>query len=702
MMEQSINCKSNALQNWFDLRHCDTLIYYMQSKLRKLGAITVFTGLLNILFFREFGPFGVSLFFLASFSLIVSLFWPQLKDRKYQPVIVSAAALILYISFVFLTRAQGFVLFVSFAGAFVSLFYLLFLLYSRLPFFEAVRDIFIAPFAFLLDYLAAAFTVIDRARAEGEHSTKRSTLGAIIKKIGVGLIIGLPIAGVLLLLLSSADPIFNTATKNLWSFGLSASLQSHLMFTAVLFAHLLPLAMIKRNYPAMGRNVTPSRSYAFEFSVVQLLVTFVLGAFLVIQFPYVFVNVPFETDLSKFGVKTYSEYVTKGFGEFLFIASIVYAILWLGLFALRSRTLHEKNILLPLQLLLFGEFAVFLLSLFRRVYLYGASHGLSLIRIYGAVFLLWVSGIAVILLVRHFKRGVWVKFEVALSVAFLVVVGLFNAEKFIVTVAPPTVNNRIDYVYMSRMSADGYAGWQQSFAYAKRVIETQEQQPVIDKDGRREIFYAGFILDQLLHNYRNVMQDGTPIQQARYKEEQYLYVSQKLTALHDEISTAALSGYGATDSARLKEYAQKVEGLQQKLAAVSSSQELSGDQIRFTHPMGPYEGYKNSCTVWEKADHVLRNYVDQNSCIGSMYQVIFENTSTYATANIQKRDAVDRLIHFNFLRPGVLSQMESEIPHVEILSLFDRYLLLYGKIMKQKPEERTLEVDISFDTPFLD
>jgi hypothetical protein len=122
------------------------------------------------------------------------------------------------------------------------------------------------------------------------------------------------------------------------------------------------------------------------------LVGITVGAFLIVQWPYIFAHVAAETDLSQFGVATYSEYVKRGFIELLFISGILYSLLWVGLLTLRSKKEKTFHALQIIQSGVIVLFSIFLLSIARRILLYWDLHGLSLIRIYGGVFLLWIAG----------------------------------------------------------------------------------------------------------------------------------------------------------------------------------------------------------------------------------------------------------------------------------------------------------------------
>ena len=231
----------------------------------------------------------------------------------------------------------------------------------------------------------------------------------------------------------------------------------------------------------------PSQKYLREFVVVMTLVSCIMAAFLIVQWQYIFVSVPAETDLSRFGVQTYSEYVTKGFIELLQVAVLLYSLLWAGLLLLRRNNFNHM-FLKMMQYVVVGEFVLFAASVLRRVHLYQAYHGLTLIRVYGALFLLWLLVMIVTLAARHMTRRPVVQYEIIFTLIILVFIGLHNTEAFIATSSPPTVNDRVDYIYLSRLSADGVVGWKQAYNHAKEVLANPQfnSGKVIGQEDRRE------------------------------------------------------------------------------------------------------------------------------------------------------------------------------------------------------------------------
>jgi len=93
---------------------------------------------------------------------------------------------------------------------------------------------------------------------------------------------------------------------------------------------LAPLLIMKANRYVSPLGWLVKVNFAREMIVVTSMVVLVMGTFLVVQWPYVFANVTLETDLSKFGVAPYSEYVKRGFVDLLKVVSLVFATAWMG------------------------------------------------------------------------------------------------------------------------------------------------------------------------------------------------------------------------------------------------------------------------------------------------------------------------------------------------------------------------------------
>jgi len=78
-----------------------------------------------------------------------------------------------------------------------------------------------------------------------------------------------------------------------------------------------------------------------------------------------------------------------------------------------------------------------------------------------------------------------------------------NAEHYLVHHHPPTVNGRVDYVYLSKLSPGGYDGWLISYRWAKDTIQRYAGIPPasLGEDDLRQLSYAGAIIGTVTRSY---------------------------------------------------------------------------------------------------------------------------------------------------------------------------------------------------------
>jgi hypothetical protein len=224
------------------------------------------------------------------------------------------------------------------------------------------------------------------------------------------------------------------------------------------------------------------------------MVAMVIGVFLVVQWPYIFVNVAKETDLSKFGVATYSEYVTRGFGELVSVVGVLWGVSWMAILTSSVTSKKWQKLLIMLHAVLGVEVILFIASIMRRVWLYQEYHGLTLARIYGMAFLVWLSGMLVSQASRYIKKTGIIVYEIIWTVLIVFGTIWLNPEKLVES-NPPTINGKVDYLYLSEFSYDGYKGMVDSYKWAKNILETADKRVgVIKLEERREIWYATWVI----------------------------------------------------------------------------------------------------------------------------------------------------------------------------------------------------------------
>jgi hypothetical protein len=248
------------------------------------------------------------------------------------------------------------------------------------------------------------------------------------------------------------------------------------------------------------------KGYRIEMMMLIGALAVLLLSFLLIQFRYVFANVP-ETELSQFGINTYSEYVRRGFGEMLMVTAIGYGVLGLSYIVWRARNNDDRQLKLAMYWLL-TEIGVFVLSIFRRLYLYQSAHGLTRIRVYGTEFLLILVGLLIMLGLRLYLKNnrKWYLVELLITAVLIIAASLVNVDSLIANRFPPTVNNQVDSTYITKLSPDASDGWIKAYKQIENFMNSKPNMSYesLSMDEKRMAYYHQNTLINLKNNYREL------------------------------------------------------------------------------------------------------------------------------------------------------------------------------------------------------
>ncbi len=518
---------------------------------------------------------------------------------------------------------------------------------------------------------------------------------------------GLGIASVpgflLLGLFSSADPVFSRSVEKFFStihIG-KFSIRIGVAILIYLFARATQLL------PDPKKISFPKYVAVFNtpITILTSVIALVTGWFLAVQWRYIFASVTRETDLSQFGVSTYSEYVRRGFAELLLAGIIIHSILLVGYLSVRNRKNKLFTYHFWVQIFLIAQYGIFILSVMRRVFLYWQFHGLTLVRFYGAVFLIYLGALTIILLLRHFRRFAWARVELTLTAIMILCTGLFNADHFLSTHHPPSVNGKTDYVYLSRLSPDGYNGWMQSYMYATQTLAVLSAKPVshFTEDDRRVFAGVGSILGSLTRSYDYLAQrHSTADQYTMYSQtvslslenQFYTYIStaqtdqQLLTRYGDTTSYALesfLQPYTFTSPAyTLTEQISRAESFRTILRKPQSASRLQTDPV-FAH-ISLTDG--ETCAY--NRDTENNTFV---FCMPQFYWVTMKSTPVLSVW--------EKILQYNASDARVWSMLSKDIPIQTLIGLQESYISLYYKLMTLPAESRTFSRDSSTEALFL-
>lgn len=626
-----------------------------------------------------------------------------------------------YIALIGLLRSYNFLLTLNTILLILSSIALMYLFSNRMLFFQSFLEALVAPFRTIITYIRSFFAgaeLIFKGKISSHETPKdnKHNIRKALRRFFFTALVGILLIVILISLLSKADPIYATFIQTYLSEPFSRfirSFQDRIVPSIILFLLLIPFM----TYTAQAvfhppRKLLARLHYVNEYAALMALIALVMVSFLAVQWQYIFSALGPETDLSQFGVATYSEYVRKGFWELLQVAVTIYLLVWVGLITYRNRENGKGRFLLIMQMVLLALLALFVFSIFRRVWVYQLIHGWTLIRIYGSLFLFWLLCITGILAIRHFLQKNWITAEIILTFLVFVGMSLFNAEKFIVQHHPPTVNKHVDTIYLVNMSPDGYLGWKKAYAFSTDTLRDTYGEGTIGADQRREIWYAGYITFELAKKYHALVQTyGTPEEQ----EEYYNAVSSYYTKQQKKIINNSISQEKKNNQERENDTLGQIENLLEEDSEEGTSMELPSYPVQQLQNLEEFEkkaeeeqypigekiaiwkyNFFNSSHNYFSIDYgTIERFDDQQDILISFDVPDEKDYKRYTNTTF------NRILRWNGSNARAYEQMKTEIPIEELFMLMDQYMVLKRKILFQPEEERDVDIDVSFSPPLL-
>lgn len=251
------------------------------------------------------------------------------------------------------------------------------------------------------------------------------SIGSLFKKNGqsrmvwIGLLIALPIVGVVLALLFSADAVMRSLADRLFN-GFEFSeycIRGILMLcAAILFYSFLYDAAWPKSHPLATKEWPTWPALAPRMVVGALLFVYVI--FTGVQFLYLFGGYGLPAGI------TYSEYAREGFSQLIWVAAINLAV-----FGIAISRVQEDAILRGLLIALLAATSVILASAFTRLLLYIGAYDLTFRRIQAFWMLCYISAVIILCCIRLFrKRLPLLRCCMLLFVAWYVVLNIPNLQ----------------------------------------------------------------------------------------------------------------------------------------------------------------------------------------------------------------------------------------------------------------------------------
>lgn len=289
------------------------------------------------------------------------------------------------------------------------------------------------------------------------RSERHPTSARILK----GVAVALPIVGMLVVLLSSADLVFRKYVTELFTFDYPMDFLAYCVRTAVAtgvaFSAYLYIAK-ERSKPRPEAAIagTAGRHFgSIETGVVLGSVSLVFLAFLVIQFTYLFGG---EGAVAAQGF-AYSEYARRGFFELIAVSLIAFFLLFVSERSVQRDGERHSQSFKWLAGILILETLLVMLSAFQRLSLYELAYGFTTLRLYSHIFILWIGTVFLLLGYEIFIREDRAAFAfrgLVSMVLFLAAVNILNPDQFIAreNIERYRTTGEIDLSYLGSLSED--------------------------------------------------------------------------------------------------------------------------------------------------------------------------------------------------------------------------------------------------------
>ncbi|MEJ2561635.1 MAG: DUF4173 domain-containing protein [Anaerolineales bacterium] len=267
----------------------------------------------------------------------------------------------------------------------------------------------------------------------GARATKNKLI-AILR----GLLLALPVFFLFLALLASADLVFADYVRKAFQWlDLDRLIQILRRLFIILFATALSLgalvmALRKREENIAGHAQKSSSQILgiIEGAVVLIVIDLLFGAFVAIQFAYLFGG---EANITAAGYN-YSEYARRGFFELTVLAVLSLGfIIGLSRWTKREST-SEKNWFTALSTCLVALMGVILASAVKRLLLYENAYGFTRLRTYTHVAIAWMGVMFAVFLVLLYRERLRRFAPVAALgvLGFTLTLNVLNVDAFIV------------------------------------------------------------------------------------------------------------------------------------------------------------------------------------------------------------------------------------------------------------------------------
>ncbi|HAF48155.1 MAG TPA: hypothetical protein DCL08_02810 [Anaerolineaceae bacterium] len=447
----------------------------------------------DILFWER--PFGINFFIfilLAAFGGLIPAWMEKIHIPWTSYLLLVPLAFFSVMTFI---RAEPFTIAVNVLVTLSALAFFLMSLRNGAWYRYSLRDIFVSCFQFLLNNVIGGILFFNKTRkadssqagqadngdrtadvegkqdqeSQGGNSEKKEKPLKGIAPYLRGLLLALPILGILTFFLAQADPIFNDRIQNslAWfrieNLGEMVFRLAYILVIAYVLLSSYYFAVVESKKYQPDDNEKPAISPflgSIESSVVLGAVNLLFLMFVILQFNYLFSG---GKNISLEGY-TYAEYARRGFFELIAVAVISLVLFYILSMITKREQKNQGRLFSALGLILVGLVAIILTSAYIRLNLYEAAYGFTRLRTLAHVFMIWIAlllgGVAILEITRNMKRLAFIL--ILFIIGFGLTINLLNTDQFIVNQnISRAINNHndkaesdLDSGYLYSLSAD--------------------------------------------------------------------------------------------------------------------------------------------------------------------------------------------------------------------------------------------------------
>ncbi len=337
-----------------------------------------------------------------------------------------------------------------------------------------------------LSYVFKPFRLISKIIKSKTDSDKAS----VVSKVVIGLLLSVPLAAVVISLLSEADEVFGHWMKSITDMFVKVNMEDFiaqliigLFVGTIIFSYLWSLYNDKNKLPDSRPEENTQIKKVWDPIVVLTMlisVNLIYVIFTIIQFTYLFGSV---SSLLPEGV-TYAEYARRGFFELILVTLINVSILISVINFTKKENVISAKALKILNSLLVACTMVMLLSAHFRMSLYEEAYGYTYLRVFTHAFMIFIFVILTATLIKVWKESLsLLKSYIVITIIAYIAINYFNADVFIVNNNIRRFNNpeinTIDTAYLSYLSDD-------AVPYMVELLESPDTQ--VSEDIRHQLF----------------------------------------------------------------------------------------------------------------------------------------------------------------------------------------------------------------------